>query len=252
MVVVMRALLIRLVGRDSEGRIFDTTEGEEAKALYGKEGPIVVFVGMDKLVPGLEAYLKEAKVGEEKELELSPSEAFGFRRPELVVTYSLTHFKKNNILPRVGAVLEFEDAHGRRRGIVRSVGSGRVLVDFNHPLAGKKVKYWVKVEKELNDEEKAEELKKRFPHLLKEIKMGDVIEVEVNDEAVKNVETLLLLSPVKELLKEVFDREVYFNIPVEKVAKAVGGTVEGNKIKAEMDEKMKAIINKLFKEPLIE
>ncbi|MFB6147575.1 MAG: peptidylprolyl isomerase, partial [Candidatus Nanohaloarchaea archaeon] len=48
---------------------------------------------------------------------------------------------------------------GQQRGKVQSVNSGRVRVDFNHPLAGKDLEYWVRVnEKVEDDEEKAEHI----------------------------------------------------------------------------------------------
>jgi len=247
----MRALLVHLVGKDTEGNVFDSTKGEVAKALYGKEGPIVVFVGLDKVVPGLEKYLERAEVGSEKEIELQPSEAFGFRKAELIKTYPISQFKKSNIVPRVGDVLEFDDGVSKRRGIVRSVGSGRVMIDFNHPLAGKKVIYWVKVEKELDDKEKAEELKGRFPHLIEDISVNGEVVVKVKDEAVPNLEALLLLSPVKAMLEAVFGKKAYFEIDKEKVAKALGGEVKEGKVVAEVDEKLKEVINNLFKEPLL-
>ena len=60
-------------------------------------------------------------------------------------------FKKSQINPQVGLQVEI-DGH---MGIIKSASSGRIIVDFNHPLSGRDVKYKVDVKRVLdNDEEK--------------------------------------------------------------------------------------------------
>ncbi|MCS7122846.1 MAG: hypothetical protein NZ908_02745, partial [Candidatus Micrarchaeota archaeon] len=66
------------------------------------------------------------------ETELLPEESFGNRKRELVKTYVISAFgdEASRLYPGVNVVVE--GLYGR----VISIGSGRVLVDHNHPLAG--------------------------------------------------------------------------------------------------------------------
>ncbi|OYT40391.1 MAG: peptidylprolyl isomerase, partial [Desulfurococcales archaeon ex4484_58] len=61
--------------------------------------------------------------------------------------FSIREFQRRGIKVRVGEVIDF----GGVQGIVKSVSGGRVVVDFNHPLAGKTLVYRVKVIAKLED-----------------------------------------------------------------------------------------------------
>ncbi|HIH90924.1 TPA: peptidylprolyl isomerase [Desulfurococcaceae archaeon] len=149
------------------GEVITTTSEEEAKkaGIY-KEGekyePVIVVVGEGSLLPGLEEAVVEMKEGEEKEIEIPPSKAYGERDPAKVKVYSLREFKKagvKNVYP--GMVVRI----GNELGIVRSVDGGRVRVDFNNPYAGKTIKARVKVIKIVKEpKDKVEYLiKRRLP-----------------------------------------------------------------------------------------
>ena len=56
--------------------------------------------------------------------------------------------RSKGINPYVGAELEIDG----KPAIVRSVGAGRVQLDYNHPLAGRNILYKVKVTKNISDE----------------------------------------------------------------------------------------------------
>ncbi len=131
------------------GEVIETTSEEVAKeaGIYDEKkryGPRIVIVGEGSLLPGLEEALIGMKEGEEKEIEIPPEKAYGKRDPSKIKRYSLGEFKKagiRNVYP--GMVVEI----GGNVGIVKSVSGGRVVVDFNNPLAGKTIKAKVKVVK---------------------------------------------------------------------------------------------------------
>ncbi|MDO8538059.1 MAG: peptidylprolyl isomerase, partial [archaeon] len=145
-------VLISFSGKDLiTGKVFDTTSIEEAK----KEGifrenavfkPLPVFVGKKELIPGLEKALLAMKEKEQKTVKISPSEAFGERKQELVVVVPLQEFKNRNLVPKPGLKVNLNDNIGK----VQTVSGGRVRVDFNHELAGREVEYSVKIEKTLS------------------------------------------------------------------------------------------------------
>ena len=54
-------------------------------------------------------------------------------------------FARYNVAPQPGLTVHLDTEQGRIYGTIKSVSGGRVLVDFNHPLAGQKVRYKVKI-----------------------------------------------------------------------------------------------------------
>ncbi len=134
------------------GNIVDTTNEELARKenIYESGriyGPVLIVIGKGWINKVVEDELREMSVGEEKTIEVPPEKAFGQRDPSKVKTFSLREFRRRNIDVKVGDVLDF----GGVKGIVKSISGGRVVVDFNHPLAGKTLVYKVKVVAKLED-----------------------------------------------------------------------------------------------------
>lgn len=157
------------VGRVKDsGLVFDTTLADIAKELKlkGEFKPVVAIVGSGKMIKGFEEALLNRKVGEEFEVEIKSKDAFGEVDPKLIVPVPLKHFKeKDKVKP--GTVVEFENSFG----IVRSVNSGRVIIDFNHPLAGKDLVYKIFVRRIIEDE--VEKVKGIISYFLsKDFKVG--------------------------------------------------------------------------------
>lgn len=136
---------LEYTGYDDRGSIFDATSGEIAKKLHGREGALLIVFGYDRLVPGLEEAISVMKKGETRDITLTPEKAFGNRTKELVKVLSESELLKNNINPRVGLTLQVETDRGPLFGIVKAISSGRVTMDFNHPLASRNVRYVVKL-----------------------------------------------------------------------------------------------------------
>lgn len=136
----------------SEGTLFDTTYRDVAKAnnTHSEEvvyEPLPLVVGVGRVIPGFDKALQEAKVGEEVEVTIPATEAFGERDPNKIETHSVREFQKKEVAPRPGMRVQFEN----RTGTVVSVTAGRVRVDFNSPLAGKDLRYKFKIVEEVTD-----------------------------------------------------------------------------------------------------
>jgi len=138
-------ILIELEGKDHNGRTFDSTKGEVAKKLHGKEGPLLVIYGMDRLIPGIYDTVSKMAAGEEKDIHLQTNESFGERKKELIKIMSEAEFSKHEVRPEPGLVIHVDTDTGRLYGTVKSVNAGRVMVDFNHPIAGQEVDYHIKL-----------------------------------------------------------------------------------------------------------
>lgn len=146
-------ILVEYIVRVKEtGNIVDTTNEEIARKenIYESDrvyGPALIVIGKGWINKVVEESLKEAEVEEEKEIEVPPEKAFGKRDPGKVKVFSLREFRRRNIDVKVGDVIDF----GGVKGIVKNISGGRVIVDFNHPLAGKTLIYRVKVVSKLEE-----------------------------------------------------------------------------------------------------
>ncbi len=158
MVSVRKGDLVRLeyTGRvASTGQIFETTDEQLAKRIgiyedFAAYGPKLAVFGNGSVLRGLEEAIVSAELGKQEEFVMPAGKAFGERVPALVRVVSEKEFAKQNVRPVPGMVVAVNDVAAQ----VKSVTSGRVVVDFNHPLAGESVKYTLKVDEVISDEGK--------------------------------------------------------------------------------------------------
>lgn len=107
--------------------------------------PAVRFrIGDGSMLPGFEEKLLGLKAGDEVESMLQPEQAFGVVNPQNLHRFPVARFSallEDELIPtEVGSVVSFKDAAGfDLPGIVASISDSTVVVDFNHPLAGKKI-----------------------------------------------------------------------------------------------------------------
>jgi FKBP-type peptidyl-prolyl cis-trans isomerase SlpA len=111
--------------------------------------PATVQVGAGQISEALEQRLIGLQEGQEATFDLAAGEAFGHRNAELVQTLARSTFDANadpgaQYLP--GDLVEFNAPDGLRfSGVLKNHGDDRVVVDFNHPLAGLPVRFSVRV-----------------------------------------------------------------------------------------------------------
>lgn len=148
----------------SDGAVIASTDEQKAKSagIYSKEnyyGPVLVILGTNSVIKGLDAALHSMGLNEQKKFDFKAGEAFGERNEDLVRVMPITEFRKNEIDPKPGMQINIDNTPV----LVKSVNSGRVVVDANHPFAGKDVTYEVKVVKQLtSDNEKIDSLGKTY------------------------------------------------------------------------------------------
>ncbi len=195
-------VLIELEGMDEKGNVFDSTKGEIAKKLRGREKPLLIVFGKAVMIAGLKKLIEETKEGEENEAVLEPDEAFGKRRKDLVKVMPLRDFAVFKVDAKPGTKVHIDTNAGRIYGTVKSRAGGRVMVDFNHPLAGKKVRYKVKVLKIASKPEEKLDL------LLKDLGIKAEVEIEgkkarvgVESKDFENKKALILLN-AKQLIPQ--------------------------------------------------
>jgi FKBP-type peptidyl-prolyl cis-trans isomerase 2 len=139
-------LLLEMTGKSVDtGDVFDTTNEELAKeeGIYDENrtyGPRLVVVGESYVLKGLDEKLPGLKLEESAEVEIPPEEAFGERNQDNVRTMPFRMLRSKGVNPVPGQQVEMDG----RTAQVRSVAAGRVQLDYNHPLAGRKIAYEVK------------------------------------------------------------------------------------------------------------
>ena len=121
--------------KDDAGAVLDSNKGQS---------PFTYTQGEAQLMPGLEKQLVGMHVGEEKKVVLPPEEAYG--RPDPSAETEVA----KDLLPRealtVGARLMARNSTGEQRPVmVKEIKEKTVVLDLNHPLAGKTLVFEVKV-----------------------------------------------------------------------------------------------------------
>ena len=153
------ALIDYIIRVKETGELIETTlkdvaekEGVESS---GRFEPKLAIPGKGYMLKSFEEQLIGMAPGEEKSFEIPPEKAFGPRDPSKIRIIPLRRLKDVEGPITIGSRIVVDG----KEGIVRSIGSGRVQVDFNPYLAGKTLDCYVKVVKILTSSlEKAKAL----------------------------------------------------------------------------------------------
>ena len=120
---------------DDAGKVIDSNKGQP---------PLTYTQGNHQIMAGLEKQLEGLRAGQEKKVVLKPDEAFGAVDPS-----AQTEVPKEVLPPEslvVGAQLMARTAAGDERPVVvKEIKDKTVVVDLNHPLAGKTLVFEIKV-----------------------------------------------------------------------------------------------------------
>ena len=121
-----------------------TVNNEEIETSKGKT-PLVFVYGSRNIIPGLEAALNGMHVGEEKLVSVDPKDAYGEPDPKALKEFPKSTLPKN-VEPKVGMVLQAKAPDGESfPAAIKEIKGDTIVLDFNHPLAGKTLKFQVKV-----------------------------------------------------------------------------------------------------------
>ncbi|MGB9718120.1 MAG: FKBP-type peptidyl-prolyl cis-trans isomerase [Thermoproteota archaeon] len=189
------------------GSIIETTVEEEAKrASIYREGekysPRLIYLGGKWVLESWEEELLKSEIGVERTVEIPPEKAYGFRDPGKVKTYAARRFSKPQELAP-GTLVEMDN----RIGVVRTVSSGRVHIDFNPPLAGRTLVYRFKILKVIEDD--AEKIRHLVNRRLPEVSVEEV-GVEINgDRASIRLPQRILLSEGIQQVKKAVSEDVF-------------------------------------------
>ena len=117
-----------------DDQVVDTNVGKE---------PLTYTHGANQIIPGVETAVEGMTVGQAKQVVVAPTDGYGDRDPK-----ALQEVLKEKVPQdiQVGTRLRGKDASGQDvRPVVSEIKDNTVLLDFNHPLAGKTLFFDLKV-----------------------------------------------------------------------------------------------------------
>ncbi len=194
-------VLVKITARTQKGKIFRVSTEEDAKkagifdekkAQQGYYTPEFVIIGKAGFVnEGLTETLKEMNYFEKKSVRIPPTKAFGKRDPQKIERIGIAKFRKLNEgkNPEIGQDFVKQTQGQSQRGTVTNVLQGRVIVDYNHPLAGQSIDYNLEIINKIEDfDEKIE-----YFMLNKGIPKENISEFKIN--YIKKEKTLEIIVP---------------------------------------------------------
>ncbi len=136
---------IEFTGRLEDGTIFDSTrENDCAKCRIDPE-PLEFTIGGGEVISGLEQAVRGMKPGEKKQFTVHPDDAYGDFDEYLLMPVNRFALPKG-LNTEMGQTLELTDDDGETFLVtVREVSGEKIILDANHPLAGKNLLFEVEL-----------------------------------------------------------------------------------------------------------
>ncbi len=107
--------------------------------------PFVFLMGAHQVVPGFEKAIRGMKAGEKKSFRVKPAEGYGEENPEAIKEVSRDRLPQD-MKPVAGMTLYAKSPDGRPIPVkIVKVKKDVVVMNFNHPLAGKNLDFDVEV-----------------------------------------------------------------------------------------------------------
>ena len=143
-------VLLKMTARTQKGKVFRVSSEEDAKkagmyeeekAQQGYYTPEFVIIGKPGFLnEGLTETLKDMNYFQKKSVKIPPTKAFGKRDPQKIERIGIAKFRKLNDGKNPEYGQDFTNKKGQR-GVVSNILQGKVIIDYNHPLAGQSIDY---------------------------------------------------------------------------------------------------------------
>lgn len=127
-------------------RISLVDSGVDVISTFG-EKPATLTLGLGQLVEPLERCLIGLAEGQHARFDLPPDQAFGPRNPQLIRKLARDVLEQHSGAASgfaAGDVIEFPARDGQRfSGVLKQIDETSAMFDFNHPLAGQRIRFEV-------------------------------------------------------------------------------------------------------------
>ncbi len=151
-------ILVKITAKTQKGKIFQVSSIEDAKkaGIYDEKKehfytPEFVIVGKPGFLnEGLTEIINSMNYFEKKSVRIPPTKAFGKRDPKKIERIGIAKFRKLNEGKNPEIRQDFTKKDGQR-GVITNVIQGRVIIDYNHPLAGQSIDYNLEIIDKIED-----------------------------------------------------------------------------------------------------
>ena len=126
---------VHYTGRLEDGTVFDSSMVE------GRE-PLTATLGQGQLIPGFESGQMEMSVGDKKEIKIESKDAYGEYIPNMEQEVPMENLPGE---VSVGMQLQAQTEMGPIILTVKDIRENTVVLDANHPLAGKNLVFDLEV-----------------------------------------------------------------------------------------------------------
>ena len=124
------------LGKLDDGTIFDSSK---------ERGPLEFTIGAGQLLPGFEQGVIGMNEGETKTVKIPAVEAYGLHREDMILTVDRSDFPPD-VDPKVGEQLDVHQPDGSVNVVVvTKISEAGVILDANHPLAGKDLTFDIRL-----------------------------------------------------------------------------------------------------------
>ena len=128
---------VHYIGKLDDGTEFDNTR------FRGQ--PLSFEIGAGQIIAGFDQALRDMNVGETKNIQLSPEEAYGKIFPDRIHPIPRESFPPEFVF-EIGKVVQGQNELGQPvLATVTSFEESSVMLDFNHPLAGKNLNFEIEL-----------------------------------------------------------------------------------------------------------
>ena len=157
-------ILVKITAKTQKGKVFQVSSVEDAKKaeIYDEKKEQQGFYTPEFMIAGKPGFLnegltetiKEMKYFQKKSVRIPPTKAFGKREPQKIERIGIAKFRKlnNGKNPELGQEFVKQNQQGQsQRGTVIRVTQGKVIIDYNHPLAGQSIDYNLEIIDKIED-----------------------------------------------------------------------------------------------------
>lgn len=115
-------------------------DGSEFDSSRKRDEPLEFTLGQGQMIPGFEKAVSGMEVGQSKQVSIPSDEAYGEKKKEMIMEVPKENFPPD-ITPEVGQQLAVNTQGKQVPVTVTEVSGDTVILDANHPLAGKDLKF---------------------------------------------------------------------------------------------------------------
>lgn len=123
---------------------YAVTDKDSAELLDKNEKPFSFIMGRGQVIVGLENALLSKKVGDKFKVEIAPKDAYGERNKDFFQEVPKEQFSGIELVKGMTLFGQSEDGE-IAQVVVSEIGENSVIIDYNHPLAGKTLLFEVEV-----------------------------------------------------------------------------------------------------------